>query len=365
MATLAQPPIQSKKSLRVAKANPTAAANSKRLLLLLLATGLMLMLAVAVGSVNIPIGEVLRGLLGQPTQTAAYQTIIVQFRLPRVLTALLAGAALAAGGLQMQTLFRNPLADPFVLGITSGASLGVAAVVLASVAGGAALFAGLGSLGQAGLSVAAAVGAGLALAIVMAFAAYLRQNMALLILGLMFGYATGAIVSLLMYFSVPEQVQAYVRWTFGSFGGVSWRQLPFLAAPVIVGLLVALASAKELNALLLGERYAQSMGLAVGRTRLRIIFSTALLAGAVTAFCGPIGFLGLAVPHLGRALFRTSDHRVLLPACMLLGSIFAAAADLVAQMPGSSFVLPLNAVTALFGAPLVIAVIMRGRAGQG
>ena len=316
-------------------------------------------LSLGVGSVSIPLDAVVAILWGDAEQKPSWHHIIYALRLPRALTALSAGAALSVSGLQMQTLFRNPLADPFILGISAGASLGVALVVLGAGVTGAGLLAGLGLLGQVGVVAAAVVGAALVLGLVLLVGRRVQHAMTLLILGLMFGYLTGAVVSALLYFSIPEQVQAYVLWTFGSFGAVAWGQLIFLTPVVLVGLAIAGLLVKPLNALLLGETYARSMGLGVKRARLWIIASAALLAGAVTAYCGPIGFLGVAVPHLCRALFNTSDHRVLLPASVLLGGSLALSADLVARLPGSEATLPLNAVTALIGAPVVTWVILR------
>ncbi len=318
-------------------------------------------LALAVGSVSLPLEDVLRALLGQTTSQPAFATIVTQFRIPRALTALLAGAALAVGGVQMQTLFRNPLTDPFVLGISSGASLGVALVVLAVGTTGASVLVGIGLLGDFGLAAAASLGAALMLFIVLGFARRAQNSLTLLIVGLMLGYAVSALVSLLLYFSIPERIQAYVNWTFGSFGGVTWRQVPILAPLIGLGLLLSMALVKPLNALLLGESYAQSMGINLKRARLGIIFSTALLAGSVTAFCGPIGFLGIAVPHLSRMLIRTADHRWLLPTAMLIGALAALLADLIAQVPGRQIILPLNAITALIGAPVVVMIVMRQR----
>ena len=284
--------------------------------------------------------------------------LFIRFDCPRRLPAVLAGAALSVSGLQMQTLFRNPLADPFVLGISAGASLGVAIVVLTVGAVGSALIAGLGFLGDLGLAVAAIIGAAAVLGCVLLVSRHVQSVMTLLILGLMFGYATGAFVSILIYFSVPEQIQSYILWTFGSFGSVTWRQMPVLISAIFVGLLLAFLCIKPLNALLLGENYARSMGLNVKRIRLWILVSASILAGATTAFCGPIAFLGLAVPHLCRSLLHTSDHRVLMPAVTCLGATLALLSDLIAHLPGSQFVLPLNAVTSLIGAPIVIWFIL-------
>ncbi|MGQ9850101.1 MAG: iron chelate uptake ABC transporter family permease subunit [Aggregatilineaceae bacterium] len=322
----------------------------------------MFVLSLTLGSVDIPLRDVLKILVGEEPARKTWTTIVLKFRLPKAITATLAGSALAVAGLQMQTLFHNPLADPFVLGINSGASLGVALVVLSvGVAGVSAtsMLAGLGLLGNFGLVVAASAGAGLVLGVMLLVAQRVRSTVTLLILGLMVGYATAALVSLMLYFSISERIQAYINWTFGSFGGVTWSQLHVLAPVILVALALGLGLAKPLNALLLGETYAQTMGVNVRRTRLIILLSAAVLAGAVTAFCGPIGFLGVAVPHLARNLFRSSDHRLLLPACALMGALMALVADLIAQMPGTQTVLPLNAVTALLGAPVVAWVILR------
>lgn len=333
-------------------------------------SGLALVLAgvfllnLAFGSVRIPLEDVVAVLAGGEASKTSWTYIILSFRLPKALTALLAGAALAVSGLQMQTLFRNPLADPYILGVSAGASLGVALVVLASGAA-TGFLSSVGLAGDLSLIGAAVIGAGGVSAMVMVVARRLRQAMTLLILGLMMSYATAAVVSILIYFSVPEQIQAYIAWTFGSFGGVTKRQLVLLAPLIGAGLLLAGLLVKPLNALLLGETYARSMGVNVGRARFWMIGGTSILAGVVTAFCGPIGFLGVAVPHLCRALFHSSDHRILVPATLLMGATIALLADLVAGLPGSESVLPLNAVTALLGAPVVVWIILsRSRAGS-
>ena len=328
---------------------------------LALLLALVFLLSLALGSVRIPLDQILTVLLGGAPAKAAWASIVLKFRLPKAITAVLAGSALAVAGLQMQTLFRNPLAGPFVLGINSGASLGVALVVLAAGGVGSALLAGTSLAGDVGLALASVLGSSGVLLLVMAVARRVRSTMTLLILGLMFGYATSALVSILLYFSIPDRIQAYISWTFGTFGSVTWSQLKVLGPTILLGLLLAQPMAKPLNALLLGETYARSMGLAVRRTRLLLIASAAILAGGVTAFCGPIGFLGIAVPHLTRGLFNSSDHRILLPGVVLVGGILALAADMVAQLPGSQLTLPLNAVTALVGAPVVVWVILRQR----
>ncbi len=327
------------------------------LLLILIA---LFLLSLTLGSVRIPLRQILVILLGGEADKATWATIVYAFRLPKAITAVLAGAALSVSGLQMQTMFRNPLAGPFILGINSGASLGVALVVLTVGVTGTTLLAGLGLLGGFGVIIAATLGAGLVLLLVLLLSRYV-DTMTLLILGLMFGYITGALVSLLLYFSSPERIQAYISWTFGSFGGVTWGQLQVMIPAVAAGLALAWLFAKSLNALLLGETYARSLGLNVQRTQAVIILSTAVLAGTVTAFCGPIIFIGVAVPHLCRMAFRTADHRILIPVAVLMGAVVALLADLIAQVPGSQIVLPLNAVMALLGVPVVIWVILRRR----
>ena len=330
------------------------------LLALLGLVALAFVLDIALGPVRIPLPAVVRILLGQPTDTPAWAFIVQQIRLPKALTALAVGSGLAVSGLQMQTLFRNPLAGPSALGLTAGAALGVAAVMMAggSVVGSYTIRA-LGLGGSWGLVLAATTGAALVMCLVLVLSARVRDNVVLLIVGLMIASVTGAIVSLWQYFSAPEQIQEYLLWTFGSVGGVTGRQLAVLATVVAVGLGLAFASAKPLNALLLGENYARSMGLSVGRSRTLIIASTSLLAGAITAFCGPIGFVGLAVPHLVRALLRTADHRVLLPGSCLAGAALTLGCDCLAQLPGSQTALPLSVVTSLLGAPVVLWVVLR------
>lgn len=325
----------------------------------LLAT--LFLLSLAVGSVQIPLDNVLRILVGGAPDRATWADIVLKFRLPKALTAALSGAALAISGLQMQTLFRNPLADPYTLGVSSGASLGVALVVLGIGATGSLLVTGLGLLGDLGLAAAAGLGAAFTLLAILVVARRVQNTITLLILGLMFGYLTSALVSLLIYFSLPERIQSFVLWSAGSFSGVTWSQMRIFAPTLVIGLTIGALMSKTLNALLLGETYARTLGLNVRRAQVWLIVSASLLAGAVTAFCGPVGFLGVAVPHLCRSLFNTADHRVLIPTSMLLGGCLALVADLIAQMPGSQYVLPLNVITALFGVPVVVWVILRQR----
>ncbi|HMN27500.1 MAG TPA: iron ABC transporter permease [Caldilineaceae bacterium] len=318
-------------------------------------------LSLAIGSVNIPPDNVGRILLGGVPDRATWADIVLKFRLPKALTATLAGAALAVSGLQMQTLFRNPLADPYTLGVSSGASLGVALVILGAGATGTFLLSGISLLGDLGLATAAGIGAALTMLAVLFVANRLQNTVILLILGVMFGYLASALVSLLIYFSLPERIQSFTLWSAGSFAGVTWSQMRIFAPLLVVGLGLAGLLPKSLNALLLGETYARTLGLNVGRARLGIILSASLLAGTVTAFCGPIGFLGVAVPHLCRGIFNTADHRVLVPTTVFLGAIMALLADLIAQLPGSQYVLPLNVVTSLFGVPVIVWVILRQR----
>ena len=318
------------------------------------------LLALTIGSVTIPLEQTVAILLGGEPERASWTNIVLKVRLPKALTALLAGAALSVSGLLMQTLFRNPLASSDVLGINSGASLGVALVVL-TVGGSGTLLAGVSLVADVSLATAAIIGAAATLLLILFIARHVENSLTLLILGLMIGNLTFALVSLLLYFSVPDRIQAYISWGFGTFGGVTTDQLPILMLPILVGLALAWGLAKSLNSLLLGESYAISLGLNTQRARLLIITTTALLTGAVTAFCGPVGFIGIAVPHLCRSLFNTSDHRVLVPGVIFMGGIIAMLLALVAELPGSNLVLPLNAIMALFGAPVVIAIILRQR----
>ena len=318
---------------------------------------------VALGPVRIPVRAVVRLLLGHasPDDTAA-AFIVNQIRLPKALTALAVGMGLAVSGLQMQTLFRNPLAGPSVLGLTAGAGLGVALVMLGggTVAGSFAVRQ-LGLSGSWALVLAATAGAALVMLLVLALSARVRDNVVMLIVGIMIASVTGAVVSIWQYFSAPDQIQDYLLWTFGALGGVTGLHLAVLAAVVVVGLGLAFASAKPLNGLLLGESYARSMGLNVRSSRTLIIASTSLLAGGITAFCGPIGFVGIAVPHLTRALLHTADHRVLLPGACLVGAALMLGCDCLAQLPGSQTALPINVVTSLLGAPVVLWVVLRNR----
>ncbi|MBN3945662.1 MAG: iron ABC transporter permease [Nostoc sp. NMS7] len=328
-------------------------------LIILISLIFAFLLDLALGSVDIPVKEVIKILLGQEVEKVTWTHIILKFRLPKALTATLAGAALGVSGLQMQTLFKNPLAGPFVLGISSGASLGVALVVLTASATTPTLLADLGIISDFGLVIAASLGAASVLGMMLVVSRRVQDTMTLLILGLLFGYATSAIVSILLQFSSKERIQSYIMWTFGSFAGVTWKQLVVLIPVILLSLLGAVLQSKSLNALLLGESYARSLGLTVQKSRFSIIASASILAGAITAFCGPIAFLGVAIPHLCRSLFNTSDHRILIPSVTIMGAILALFADLFSQLWVSQMVLPLNAVTALIGTPVVTWVILR------
>lgn len=323
------------------------------LLFLLLSTGLVALFAIdlAVGSVRIPLAEVWAALTGGEVEHAT-ATIVRSIRLMKAVVAIAAGAALAVSGLQMQTLFRNPLAGPFVLGISSGASFGVALLLLGAPLLGWSGSALLSSLGVAG---AAWAGAAAILALIALVSRHIKDIMVILILGMMCSSGVDAVVQILQYLSNEGALKSFVIWTMGSLGDVTGLQLWLLLAAVGAGLVLAVAVIKPLNLLLLGEHYARTMGLSIRRTRLLIFLSTTLLAGTVTAFCGPVGFVGLAVPHLARMLFRTADHRILLPATALTGSCVVLLCDIVSKW----FTLPINTITALMGIPIVVWVVVR------
>lgn len=320
----------------------------------------LFLLNLTTGSVSIAPGQVIAILMGEEAQRPSWEKIVWLFRLPKALAAMLAGSGLAMSGLLMQNLFRNPLAGPSVLGISAGASLGVALVVLSAASGGAAprFIEGLGLSGKAGLIVSSALGAWLVLFAILALARKVQNVMTLLIVGILCGFAVNAVVSVLIHFSVAERIQAYVAWTFGSFAAVTWNDLALFAPVVVAALTACQLIRKPLNGLLLGENYAKSMGLRIKPVRYAVIGITAVLTGTITAFCGPVAFIGVAVPHLARVVVNSSDHAALLPATALLGALIALAADLLAQLPGSHAVLPLNAVTALIGSPVIVWLIL-------
>ncbi len=304
----------------------------------------LFLLDLAVGAVAVPLGDVWAALTGGDCPRATAK-IILNIRLIKAVVALLAGAALSVSGLQMQTLFRNPLAGPYVLGISSGASLGVALVVLAGVGS---------SIGIAG---AAWLGAAIVLVVIAAVGHRVKDIMVILILGMMFSSGIGAVVQILQYVANDESLKMFVVWTMGSLGDVTLNQLTVLIPSIVTGLLLAVVTIKPLNLLLFGEEYAVTMGLNVRRSRGLLFLSTTLLAGTVTAFCGPIGFIGLAMPHVTRMLFRNSDHRVLVPGTVLSGASVLLLCDLVSKL----FTLPINAITALLGIPIVVWVVLRNK----
>ena len=311
------------------------------------------------GTVKIPVDAILSILLGDESQQEIWRNIILSSRVPQALTATVAGAGLAVSGLQMQTVFRNPLAGPSVLGISNGASLGVAFVVLMSGSLGGVALSRLGYLGDAAMSVAAIVGALAVMVLILYVSQKVKGSVTLLIIGVMIGYLATAIIGVLKFFSAEEDVKAYVVWGLGSFARVSGEQM-MLFVLLMTGLLpLSMLLSKTMNLLLLGDYYASNLGLNLRRARLLVISSSGILVAIVTAYCGPIMFIGLAVPHLCRALFQTSDHRILMPACMLTGACLALACNLVARMPGFEGALPVNSVTALIGAPVIASVIFR------
>ena len=306
----------------------------------------------AVGSVAIPPSKVVAALFGKGSEVM--QTIVFDIRLVRAVVAVLAGTALSISGLQMQVLFRNPLAGPYVLGVSAGASFGVALFLLGAPMLGIALSPELQSLGTAG---AAWIGSAVVLIAVVALARRIKDIMVMLILGIMLSSGVGAVVEIMQYFSSEMALKSYVVWTMGSLGDVTATQLMVLAPVIVAGVAMAIAAIKPMNMLLAGERYAASMGLNISRSRNLILISTTLLAGTVTAFCGPIGFVGIAVPHIARMLFRSADHRILLPATILSGITMLLVGDILAKY----FVLPINTITALMGIPIVIYIVTRRR----
>ena len=333
-----------------------AAKNRIPFILLFLLLIACFVLNISLGSVDIGIRESLAALF-QPERTDSTAYIIWNYRFPKACTAILVGAGLSLSGLLMQTLFRNPLAGPFVLGISSGASLGAALLLMGSAALGT--LAGTWYAHDVALAIAASVGSFVVLAVVVVVASRIRDTLALLIIGLMFGSLTAALVSILSYFSTAEQLQRFIFWSFGTVGNLSWSQVGILAFCVILGTLLSIRLIKTLNAFLLGEAYATSLGVSINKTRYWIILATGILAGAVTAFAGPIAFIGLAVPHLCRQLFNSTNHRVLVPAVLLYGPILLLLCDAIAQLPSSAYVLPINAVTSIVGAPIVIWLLLR------
>ena len=326
-----------------------------------IALGVFFLLNLLLGSVPIPLRAICEILFGSEEQPVVWQNILWKSRVPQALTALVAGAALSVSGLQMQTVFRNPLADPSVLGVSSGASLGVAFVVLLSGAVGGVALSHLGYLGEVALSLAAILGSLSVLALIVFVSSKVKGNVTLLIIGVMIGYVANAIIGVLKFFSVEEDIRAYVIWGLGSFARVSGDQMLLFVTLMVILIPLSFLLIKTMNLLLLGSNYARNLGLNIHRARLLVILSAGILVAIVTAYCGPIMFIGLAVPHLARAIFRSSDHRVLMPATVLIGATLALACNLIARMPGFEGALPLNSVTALIGAPVVASVLFRKR----
>jgi iron complex transport system permease protein len=309
------------------------------------------------GSVFIPIKKIAFTLIGDQNIKESWQYIVLNYRMPKAIVAVLVGGGLGVSGLLMQTLFRNPLAGPYVLGLSSGASLGVAIVIL-----GASLFGGAFAefiLHKSSLIIASSIGSFLALLAVIIVSSKVKDTMAILIIGLMFASVTAALVNVLSYFSSAEELKRYVFWGFGSLGNLTWNELKFLGITFMIGIGLTIYSIKSLNILLLGDNYAQSLGLNLKKTRFIIIIATSVLAGSITAFVGPIAFVGLAIPHLTKLFFNTSNHNVLIPAVILSGSILMLVCDSISQLPMSDFTLPINAITSLFGAPVVIWLLVR------
>jgi len=320
---------------------------------------LCLVFNLSLGSVNIPLWEAIKIVLGYPTTKPTFEYILLDYRIPKAITAMLTGGSLGVCGLVMQTYFKNPLAGPYVLGISSGASLGVALLLIGSSwLGGWFIFSEVGL--RWAIMIAATLGSILVFCLILIAAIRLKNSTSLLILGLMFGSLTAAIVNILMFFGSKEAIQKYVFWSFGSLGNINASELKILGLVLLVGLSIAVYSIKNLNSLLLGENYAESLGVSLKKNRYLLILSSSLLAGATTAFVGPIGFIGLAAPHLIRLLIpSTRDHKIILPAVFLGGALLLLVCDSIAQIPGSAYVLPINGITSLIGAPLIIFLILR------
>ena len=337
--------------------------NTKKHFILFIALSFALVILffvnISLGSVTIPNEEIVKGIFNQKMNKESWEIILYNFRLPKAFTAILVGMALSISGLLMQTLFRNPLAGPYVLGLSSGASLGVAFVILG--AGILPSFLSNVFLSSYGIVFASGLGSALVLMAVLLVSKKLKDTMAILIVGLMFGSFTSAIVAVLTYFSSAEQLQKFTFWSMGSLANLSWNEVSLLTLLTFIGLSISFLVIKPLDALLLGERYANSLGINFKKTRILIIFATSILAGSITAFVGPIAFIGLAVPHMAKLLFQTSNHLTLFWSTILLGAIILLFCDIIAQLPGSDLTLPINAITSMIGAPIVIWLLVRKR----
>ena len=334
------------------------------MLLIMASIFLFFFLNLVLGSVSIPLRAVWNILWGTGNESVIWQNIIWKSRVPQALTALVAGAGLSVSGLQMQTVFRNPLAGPSVLGISSGASMGVAFVVLLSGSLGGVALSKLGFMGEIALTIAAIAGSLSIMALIVFVSQKVRGNVTLLIIGVMIGYIANAVIGVLKFFSVEEDIRAYVIWGLGSFARVSGDQMTLFICIMVVLLPLSFLLVKTLNLLLLGDAYARNLGLNIKRARLLVITCSGVLVAIVTAYCGPIIFLGLAVPHLCRGMFRTSDHSILMPASLLAGASLALVCNLIARMPGFEGALPVNSVTALVGAPVVMSVLFNKRRNE-
>jgi iron complex transport system permease protein len=326
---------------------------------LLIGLVVVFLLNIGFGQVAIPLKEILKSIAGIETNNATWEYIILNFRLPKAITAILVGIGLSISGLLMQTLFRNPLAGPYVLGLSSGSSLGVAFVIM-----GASILPGFFAeffVSSLGILFASILGSLFVLSLVFLVSKKLKDTLSILIVGLMFSSFTGAIVSVLTYFSTAEQLQKFTFWSMGNLGNLSWLQLLILSISVTIGCLFSLFSIKSLDAFLLGENYAKSIGINIKKQRNIIFISTGILAGSITAFVGPIAFVGLAVPHISKLLFQTSNHKTLFFSTMILGAVIMLICDTVSQLPGFDFTLPINAITSILGAPIVIWLLIRKR----
>ena len=332
-----------------------------KMIVLTVAIVVLAIVNLLLGSVDIPLKNVCQILIGHTDQSEIWQNIIWKSRLPQALTAIVAGAGLAVSGLQMQTVFRNPLAGPSVLGISNGSALGVAFVVLLSGKIGGVALSRLGYLGEAAMSIAAIIGALAVMMLIVWIAQKVKGNVTLLIIGVMIGYLANAIIGVLKFLSPEEDVKAFVVWGLGSFSRVSGDEMILFVVLMCILLPFAYLLVKPMNILLLGDRYASNLGLNVKQARMMVIVSSGILVAIVTAYCGPIMFIGLAVPHLARAVFHTSDHRLLMPATALCGALLALICNLIARMPGFEGALPVNSVTALVGAPVIASVLFRRR----
>lgn len=319
----------------------------------------MFLLNLIIGSVDIPLTDVVAILFGKDCSQASWEYIILQTRLPQAITAVLCGSSLAVSGLLLQTAFRNPLAGPSIFGINSGASLGAALVMLAF--GGGITLGTVSLTGFVAVLVAAFIGAGAVMAVLLLFAGMVRNNVMLLIIGIMIGYIASSAIALLNFFATEEGVHSYMVWGLGNFGGVSMRQIPLFATATVAGLSLSILLIKPLNTLLLGEQYAENLGINTLRLRNSLLVITGILTASATAFCGPIAFIGLAVPHIARMILNTDDHRQLLPGTIITGAAVALICNLICALPGENGVIPLNAVTPIMGAPVIIYVIMRRR----